>query len=114
MNLHSKDRKRKQKRQEESFFSPHSPRFAHYNHLDERSFKNVFEQLKKDENYQEASKAEDKVSKKCKNLGLTEEQQKTVEEWIESIYAENAAYSMVIFRMRMQCCFSLIILADLK
>ena len=83
--------------------------------MDKRPFNNVFEQLKQDENYQEASRAEDRLSKRYKNLELTEEQQKDVEKWIESIHAENAAYSMVIFRMGMQCCFSLIVqLADLK
>lgn len=40
---------------------------------DERPFNNVFEQLKQDDGYQEASKAGDKLSKECKNRGLTEE-----------------------------------------
>lgn len=86
-----------------------------YNHLNERPINNAFEQLKQDEHYQEASRAECEIAKKCSNMELTEKQQKAVEEWIDCVHAESAAYSMVVFRMGMQCCFSLIMqLADLK
>ncbi len=86
-----------------------------YTHLEERNFHNVYEQLKQDSHYQEASRAENKRCDQYENLGLPEEQRKVIEQWTDAIHAKNAAYSMVIFRMGMQCCFFLLMqLADLE
>lgn len=49
------------------------------------------------------------------NLDLSEEQRNIIKKWIAAIHAQNAAYTSVVFRMAMQCCFSLLAhLADLK
>ncbi len=86
-----------------------------YTHLEERTFQNVYEQLKEDEEYQEATKAEQVLFQQYEELGLSEKQCHIIEEWTDAIHAKNAAYSTVIFRMGMQCCFSLLIQqADLK
>lgn len=79
-----------------------------YTHLVERSFNNVYEQLKQDEEYQEALRAENVLFEWYETLGLTEEQHKAIEQWTDAIHAKNAAYSIVIFSMGMQCCFSLL------
>lgn len=48
-------------------------------------------------------------------LNLSEEQCKTIENWVDAVSATNSAYSSVTFRMGMHCCFSLLRqLADLK
>jgi predicted nucleic acid-binding protein len=86
-----------------------------YTHLEERSFNNVYEQLKQEEEYQEALRAENVLLEQYEGLDLSEVQRKVIEQWTDAIHAKNAAYSMVIFRMGMQCCFSLIMeLADLR
>lgn len=84
-------------------------------HLEERSFNNVYEQLKQDEEYQEVLRAENMLFEQYDGLELLEEQRKVIEQWTDAVHAKNSAYSMVIFRMRMQCCFSLLMeLAGLK
>ncbi len=46
---------------------------------------------------------------------LPKEQKVTLMQWPEAIHAQNAAYTMVVFRMAIQYCFSLLVqLADLK
>ena len=86
-----------------------------YTHLEERSFNNVYEKLKQEEAYQEALRAERMLFEQYEGLELSEEQCKVIEQWTDAIHAKNAAYSMVIFRMGMQCCFSLLMeLADLR
>ena len=79
-----------------------------YTHLEERSFNNVYEQLKQDDEYQEALRAENILFEQYEDLELSEEQCKVIEQWTDASHAKNAAYSMVIFRMGMQCCFSLL------
>lgn len=79
-----------------------------YTHLEEREFHNVCQNLKQDEDYLEASMEEDRLCGRFENLALTEEQKKTIRQWTEAIHAQNAAYTMVVFRMAMQCCFSLL------
>lgn len=84
-------------------------------HLEERPFNNVYEQLKQDEEYQEALQAENMLFEQYEGLRLLEEQRKIIEQWTDAIHTKNAAYSMVIFRMEIQCCFSLLMeLADLR
>ena len=86
-----------------------------YTHLEERSFHNVYEELKQDEEYQEVLQVERMLFEQYEGLKLSEEQRKVIEQWTDTIHAKNAAYSMVIFRMGMQCCFSLLMeLADLR
>jgi hypothetical protein len=86
-----------------------------YTHLEERSFNNVYEKLKQEEEYQETLRAENILFERYEGLELPEEQRKVIEQWTDAIHAKNTAYSMVIFRMGMQCCFSLLMqLANLK
>lgn len=37
---------------------------------------------------------------------MPKEQCRIIEEWTDAITARNAAYSAVVFRMGIQCCFS--------
>lgn len=86
-----------------------------YTQLEERPVNNVLENLKLDANYQEALQAECDIYQQYESLNLPKEQEKIVERLTEAITAKNAAYSAVVFRMGMQCCFSLLMqLADLK
>ena len=79
-----------------------------YTHLEEQEFHNVCQNLKQDEEYLETSKKEDKLCSRFESLALTEEQNETIRQWTESIHSLNAAYTMMMFRMAMQCCFSLL------
>lgn len=86
-----------------------------YTNLEERPVNNVFENLKLDEDYQEALRAECESYQQYENLHLSKEKDKIVELLTEAITARNAAYSAVVFSLGMQCCFSLLMqLADLK
>ena len=50
-----------------------------------------------------------------KVLILSDDQRKVILNWIDAITAQNDAYTAVVFRMAMQCCFVLLLeLADLK
>ena len=86
-----------------------------YSQLEEGRVNKILENLKLDVAYQEALQEESVISQQYEALNLTKEQDKIIEAWGEAITARNAAYSAVIFRMGMQCCFSLLMqLADLK
>ena len=86
-----------------------------YTHLEEREFHNVCQNLKQDEEYLEASREEAELCSRFESLDLPKEQRKTIMQWTEAIHAQNAAYTSVVFRMTMQCCFSLLMqLADLR
>ncbi len=77
-----------------------------YTHLEEREFHNVCQNLKQDDDYLEASREEAELCRVFESLDLQKEQKETVRQWTEAIHAQNAAYTMVVFRMAMQCCFS--------
>lgn len=50
-----------------------------------------------------------------KNLNLQNEQSQIIEQWTDSITDRNVNYSAIVFRMEVQCCFSMLIkLAELK
>lgn len=86
-----------------------------YTHLEERPVNNLCDQLDFDADYQEAKTKECELNQQYENLNLPKEQCKIIEQWAESITARNAAYSAVVFRMGMQCCYSLMMqLANLK
>lgn len=83
-------------------------------HLEEREHNNVYQNLQQDTEYLDAT-AEEALCDQYENLDLSEEQRNIIKKWIVSIHAQNAAYTSVVFRMAMQCCFSLPMqLADLK
>ena len=64
--------------------------------------------------YLKASETERELCKGYESLGLSKEQKELIDQLISAIYAENAAHAIVMFRMAMQYCFSLLVrLADL-
>ncbi len=79
-----------------------------YTYLEEQCGTGVVaEQLDKDETYQKALEEEHAFYEMYKNLDLTDEQRAIVDQWGDSVQATNAAYSMAVFRLGMQSCFSL-------
>ena len=84
-------------------------------YLEEREHNNVYQNLQQDAEYLDATVEEEELCNQYENLDLSEEQQNVIKKWIAAIHAQNAAYTSVVFRMSMQCCFSLLMhLADLK
>lgn len=85
-----------------------------FNYLEERPCNNIHQNVMQDADYLEATIQENKLNEQCKKLDLSDEQRKVVMQWIDSIQAQESAYTAVVFRMGMQCCFSLLMqLADL-
>lgn len=72
-----------------------------YNYPEERPVNNVLNQLHSDNDYQQASTEENKLSEQYESLNLSDEQRRIINQWVESITAKNAAYSAVVFRMGM-------------
>ena len=80
-----------------------------YNHLEERN-----QNVKQDANYLKATIQENELNQQYEQLNLSDEQRNVIMQWIDAIHAQETAYSTVVFRMGMQCCFSLLMqLADL-
>ena len=85
-----------------------------FNYLGERPCNNVYQDMKQDADYLEATTKETKLSQQFKELDLSDEQRKIIMQWIDAIQAQESAYTAVVFRMGIQCCFSLLMeLADL-
>lgn len=78
-----------------------------YNHLEERHYNNFYQNAKQDANYLKATMQENELSDQYENLDLSDEQRNVIMQWIGAIHAQEAAYTVVAFRMGMQCCFSL-------
>lgn len=86
-----------------------------YTHLEERTVNSVRDNLNSDADYQDSMTKECELYQKYESLNLPKEQCRIIEELTDAITARNAAYSAVVFRMGMQCCFSLLMqLADVK
>ena len=65
--------------------------------------------------YLKFSLQEQELCSQYENLNLSDDQRKGILNWIDTIHAQNEAYTTVVFRMAMQCCFALLLeLADLK
>ena len=85
-----------------------------YNHLEERHYNNFYQNAKQDAHYLKATMLENKLNDQYEKLDLSDEQKNIIMQWIDAIHAQEAAYTVVAFRMGMQCCFSLLMqLADL-
>ncbi len=85
-----------------------------YNHLEERHYNNFYQNAKQDANYFKATIRENEFNEQYEKLNLSDEQRNVIMQWIDAIHAQEAAYTVVAFRMGMQCCFSLLMqLADL-
>ncbi|MBQ4522163.1 MAG: hypothetical protein IJA10_04335 [Lachnospiraceae bacterium] len=83
-------------------------------YLEERQSNNIHANLKKDTDYLKASQLEDELCNQYENLDLTAEQRKVINEWIDSIHAQECAYTAVTFRMAMQYGFFVLLeLTDL-
>lgn len=85
-----------------------------FNHLEERRYNNVCQNAKQDADYLKATQLEQELSNCYDQLDLSDEERNVIDSWIDAIQAQEAAYSVIVFRMGMQCCFSLLMqLADL-
>ncbi len=83
-------------------------------HLEEREHNNVYQNLQQDTEYLEATAEKAKLCEQYENLDLSEEQRNAIKKWIAAIHAQNAANTLVVFRIAMQCCFSMLMqLADI-
>ena len=85
-----------------------------FNYLEERPYNNIYQNVKQDADYMEATMQEKKLNEQYKKLDLSNEQRKVIMQWIDAMQAQESAYAAVVFRMSMQCCFSLLMqLSDL-
>lgn len=79
-----------------------------FNYLEERPYNNVYQNMKQDADYLEATTKETELSQQFKELDLSDEQRKIIMQWTDAIQAQESAYTAVVFRMGMQLCFSLL------
>ncbi len=85
-----------------------------FNYLEERPYNNIYQNVKQDADYMEATMQEKELNEQYKKLDLSNEQRKVIMQWIDAMQAQESAYAAVVFRMSMQCCFSLLMqLSDL-
>ena len=85
-----------------------------FNYLEERPYNNIYQNVKQDADYLEATIQENKLNEQYQKLHLSDEQRKVILQWTDAIQAQESAYTAVVFRMGMQLCFSLLMqLADL-
>lgn len=86
-----------------------------YNYLEERQYNNISQNVRKDADYMKATQQEQNLRSQYENLNLSADQRTVILDWIDAITDQNEAYTAVVFRMAMQCCFALLLeLADLK
>ena len=85
-----------------------------YNYPEERRYNNICQNAKQDANYLRATVLENELNAEYEKLNLSDEQRNVIMQWIDAIHAQEAAYTVVAFRMGIQCCFSLLMqLSDL-
>lgn len=81
-----------------------------YNHLEERHYNNICQNA----NYLKATMQENELNAEYEKLNLSDEQKNVIMQWIDAIHAQEAAYTVVAFRLGMHYCFSLLMqLSDL-
>lgn len=86
-----------------------------HTYLAERQTNNIYENLKQDKDYLNATNLEEELSNQYERLDLSNEQRKVIEKWVDAIHAQDEAYTVVVFRMAVQYCFAMLLeLADLK
>ena len=78
-----------------------------FNYLEERPYNNVYQNIKQDADYLEATTKESELSQKFRELNLSDEQRKIIMQWTDALQAQESAYTAVVFRRGMQFCFSL-------
>ena len=64
---------------------------------------------KQDTNYLNSTMLENELNAEYEKLDLSDEQQNVIMQWIDAIHAQEATYTVVAFRMGLQCCFSLLL-----
>ena len=85
-----------------------------FNYLEKRPYNNIYQNVKQDADYMEATMQEKELNEQYKKLDLSNEQRKVIMQWIDAMQAQESAYAAVVFRMGTQCCFSLLMqLSDL-
>ena len=85
-----------------------------FNHLEEKRYNNVCQNAKQNTDYLKATQREQELSNCYDQLDLSDEQRNVIARWVDAIQTQESAYSVIVFRMGMQCCFSLLMqLADL-
>ena len=62
-----------------------------FNYLGERPCNNVYQDMKQDADYLEATTKETKLSQQFKELDLSDEQRKIIMQWIDAIQAQESA-----------------------
>ena len=77
-----------------------------FNYLEEQSYNNIYQNIQQDTDYLKSTMKEIELSEQYKKLDLSDEQRKVITQWIDAIQAQESAYTAVVFRMGMQCCFS--------
>lgn len=86
-----------------------------YNHLEEHHHDNIYQNVMQDADYLKFTQQEQELCSQYEGLNLSDDQRKVILSWIDTIHAQNEAYTTVVFRMAMQCCFSLLLeLADMR
>jgi len=87
----------------------------HFNHLEKQAYDNIYQNMKQDTDRLQDTMLENELNEQYEKLNLSDQQRNVIMQWIDAIHAQELAYSAVVFRMGMQCCFSLLIqLADLE
>lgn len=79
-----------------------------YTHLEERRYDSIHQNAMQDADYLKFSQQEQKFNDPYNNLDLSDEQRKVTNHWIDAIHVQDEAYTAVVFRMAMQCCFVLL------
>lgn len=86
-----------------------------YNHLEECHHGNIYQNVMQDTDYLKFSQQKQDLCSKYESLNLSDDQRTVILNWIDTVHAQNEAYTTVVFRMAMQCCFALLPeLGDLK
>lgn len=86
-----------------------------YNYLEERHHNSIYQNAKQNSDYLKTTQLEKELSKQYDALNLSDEQRNIIDRWIDAIHAQESAYNAIVFRVAMQCCFSILLeLADLK
>jgi len=78
------------------------------NYLTEQHHNNIYQNIQRDTDYLKATMKENELNEQYKKLNLSDEQRKIILQWIDAIQAQGSAYTVVVFRMGMQFCFSLL------
>ena len=80
-----------------------------FNYLEERPYSNIYQNMKQDADYLEATAKETELTQSAiQRIGFIGRTEKIIIQWTDAIQAQESAYTAVGFRLGMQCCFSLL------